>query len=381
MNLKRSDKKKELAELRTLWHVLKGQTMPLGGALPDPSPMGGRGGHEGQKGTNFENLGYAALGDLNDPVSICAQVKWEANRLKSSKNLLNLLRHLLLIPTHQKVGAKIWEVLEFFVHGVCILRDEHDVSKDLTRLSLEAFKKALNRKDKIVVDDKLALLHTIEEALKILFPQCETQGDDDVELIWEGIGDGDANDDDDSDGDDDDSEKEVDEDGATEYNSSDEETAKSAKKVKPRMRVNPKTGESEIQADMELDKVRHTHHTTTRHTHTHTHCPASPIYHTTAATTATLRNWWPTNLRIPPRACRTRRTKRRPSPRWSTSSCPPFPTSRTTSPRLPPGTLFAVAGCRLSGEVLTQVFGRARAVSAVFWLVVVTHTHTHTHTQ
>ncbi|ELR12882.1 Ankyrin repeat containing protein [Acanthamoeba castellanii str. Neff] len=254
MNLKRSDKKKELAELRTLWHVLKGQTMPLGGALPDPSPMGGRGGHEGQKGTNFENLGYAALGDLNDPVSICAQVKWEANRLKSSKNLLNLLRHLLLIPTHQKVGAKIWEVLEFFVHGVCILRDEHDVSKDLTRLSLEAFKKALNRKDKIVVDDKLALLHTIEEALKILFPQCETQGDDVVELIWEGIGDGDANDDDDSDGDDDDSEKEVDEDGATEYNSSDEETAKSAKKVKPRMRVNPKTGESEIQADMELDK-------------------------------------------------------------------------------------------------------------------------------
>jgi hypothetical protein len=52
MNLKRSDKKKEMAELRTLWHVLKGQTMPIGG-LPDPAPS--------EEKANFENLGYAAL--------------------------------------------------------------------------------------------------------------------------------------------------------------------------------------------------------------------------------------------------------------------------------------------------------------------------------
>src|SRR5690606_34007307 len=99
MNLKRTghaggDRKKELAELRTLWHVLKGQALPLGGALPDPAPLGGS--RDEGRGTHFDNLGYAALGDLNDPVAICAQVKWEANRLKSSKSLLNLLRHLLL---------------------------------------------------------------------------------------------------------------------------------------------------------------------------------------------------------------------------------------------------------------------------------------------
>jgi hypothetical protein len=56
MSLKRSDKKKELSELRTLWHVLKGQTLPTGG-LPDPAPS--------EEKAKFDNLGYAAL--VNSP--------------------------------------------------------------------------------------------------------------------------------------------------------------------------------------------------------------------------------------------------------------------------------------------------------------------------
>lgn len=68
------------------------------------------------------------------------------------------MRHLLLIPTHQKVGFKVWQLLEFFVHRISILRDEDDTAKDSTKLTMEAFKKALNHKDKIVVDEKLIIL-------------------------------------------------------------------------------------------------------------------------------------------------------------------------------------------------------------------------------
>lgn len=72
-----------------------------------------------------------------------------------------------------------------------------------------------------------------------------------MDLEWEGMGEDAADDEDEEEG-----EKEVDEDGLSEELESDEEVTEKEKKVKPRMRVNPKTGESEIQADMELDKVR-----------------------------------------------------------------------------------------------------------------------------
>lgn len=109
-------------------------------------------------GLCFDLSGILSQGDLNDPVQICAQVKWEAGRLKASKTLLNIMRHLLLIPTHLKVGVKVWQLVEFFVHRICILRDEDDTTKDSTKLTIEAFKKALNHKDKIVVDEKLIIL-------------------------------------------------------------------------------------------------------------------------------------------------------------------------------------------------------------------------------
>lgn len=91
----------------------------------------------------------------------------------------------------------------------------------------------------------------IEEALKILFPNCDFTGGDDVDLAWEDLS-GDEDDEEEEERDDD---IEVDEDGLLEEAESDEEVIEREKKVKPRMRVNPKTGESEIQADMELDKV------------------------------------------------------------------------------------------------------------------------------
>jgi len=46
----------------------------------------------------------------------------------------------------------------------------------VTKLSLDAFTKALESKDKIDPEDKMIILQGIEEALKILFPNCVLQG-------------------------------------------------------------------------------------------------------------------------------------------------------------------------------------------------------------
>jgi hypothetical protein len=105
----------------------------------------------------------------------------------------------------------------------------------VTKLSLEAFTKALERKDKIDPEDKMIILQGIEEALRILFPNCEIQGED-VDMTWEASTEGDDSLSDEENKDAADAEVELEEN----------------KRVKPKLRVNPKTGETEVQLDVEL---------------------------------------------------------------------------------------------------------------------------------
>jgi len=125
----------------------------------------------------------------------------------------------------------------------------------------------LDQKDKIVVEDKLIILQVcafscfhvsviapklglsttpqgIEEALKILFPNCEIEGEN-MDIMWDGLSEEGSED------------EEFDDSGAVSGDFSDEEEShdEKGKKVRPKMRVNPKTGESEVQADMDLERV------------------------------------------------------------------------------------------------------------------------------
>ncbi|KAL6068783.1 Protein diaphanous 1 [Balamuthia mandrillaris] len=170
--------------------------------------------------------------DLNDHKAILEQVMYEAEQLKSGKTFLNVMRHFLLVPTHYNVGAKVWELIEFFVHRVCLLRDEDDTTKDVIKLSRKAFRMALENKDKIDAKDKMVLLHGIQEALKILFPNTE-MGEEE-QMQWE------ASEDEYSSG----------EDEATADLDIDLPEEEVVQEVKPKMKVG-RTGGFKIESDVE----------------------------------------------------------------------------------------------------------------------------------
>jgi hypothetical protein len=58
-----------------------------------------RGAHRRTTGTGtnpFSILGYSL--DLNDPIAVCEEALQEIHKLNRTNTLLNILRHLLLIP-------------------------------------------------------------------------------------------------------------------------------------------------------------------------------------------------------------------------------------------------------------------------------------------
>eukprot|EP01090_Pellita_catalonica_P023525 TRINITY_DN975_c0_g1_i2.p1 TRINITY_DN975_c0_g1~~TRINITY_DN975_c0_g1_i2.p1 ORF type:complete len:1042 (-),score=237.95 TRINITY_DN975_c0_g1_i2:57-3182(-) len=167
MSLKKTDQK---ADLKELTEQLKVYGMTVGSKR-------GEGDAGGTRRTAAGRDLYGQDVDLNDEAAIIEQVKYEAGRMKAGKTLLNILRHLLLIPTHFDVGSKIWELLEFFTHRVVLLRDEDDSSKDVTKLGLSQFKHFLDSRDKIDPEEKMVILAGIHEALNILFPGCEIVSD------------------------------------------------------------------------------------------------------------------------------------------------------------------------------------------------------------
>eukprot|EP01088_Endostelium_zonatum_P003296 TRINITY_DN14505_c0_g1_i1.p1 TRINITY_DN14505_c0_g1~~TRINITY_DN14505_c0_g1_i1.p1 ORF type:complete len:1444 (-),score=545.59 TRINITY_DN14505_c0_g1_i1:103-4434(-) len=216
MGLKRNIKKADLEELTS---QLKLFGLSVGSKRDEEAAR-----KAGGKGL------YGQPVDMNNENEILEQIKFESKKLSRDKTLVNILRHLLLIPTHFDVGSKIWDLLEFFTHRVVLLRDENDTSKDVTKISLEAFKKALDKKDKIDADEKLAILKGIEDALRVLFPNCEIDGNGAVS--WE---------------DPSDEEDELDD---------DEDDAKKVKKKNGPKMITKDTGEVEVEADLDLKVAR-----------------------------------------------------------------------------------------------------------------------------
>eukprot|EP01087_Luapelamoeba_hula_P025242 TRINITY_DN9923_c0_g1_i1.p1 TRINITY_DN9923_c0_g1~~TRINITY_DN9923_c0_g1_i1.p1 ORF type:complete len:1396 (+),score=301.51 TRINITY_DN9923_c0_g1_i1:241-4428(+) len=167
--------------------------------------------------------------DPNDHHSIVEQAKFETRRLKSSHTFLNVLRHFVLVPQHFDVGHKTWQLIELFIHGVTMLRDEEFVGEDPTKLSASEFVKALKQRDKIDSEEKLRQLRSIEQALKILFPNQVYVDDDACEIDFPAL----------------DEDSDIDLQGA----SSDIETDDD--QPKPRMRTNRKTGQTEVERDVD----------------------------------------------------------------------------------------------------------------------------------
>lgn len=111
---------------------------------------------------------WAKLGfefDLNDVGSIAEAIGRAAKKIKHNWTFLNIIRLLLLIPSDEMNGRKMWSLIEMFANQVIFPKQSAT-----TKLNLQEFLDAYREKDSIPKIKKLEMLVGVENALPIIFP-------------------------------------------------------------------------------------------------------------------------------------------------------------------------------------------------------------------